>query len=343
MLADFMSAEQSQLLVRDPIEDLIRPAGISRVIPEMTRAYVEHFQHQDPSRRGYDAIPIGGWWIDSHKLGVQGVRASPFHQEFLRPNGMVSYMSAPIIRDGHREVALSFLRGRRAGLFTQDDADRLHWIVPHLQRAVSMRERIHELTQTQRLSESLMNRLPYGLVLVGANGNPLMHNARGRHWLEQFGPASQKSARSPATALPLNEMIRAACHVRSPTPVQACWVTRRGARVAQLIVLKLTEAHALGAGAHQTAALLVFHEPRAASRLLGGILRDLYGLSPAEIKIAEGVLELDELRLICARLRISAATMRTHLQSIFRKMGVHSRPHLVRVLSALGSFDGADD
>lgn len=58
----------------------------------------------------------------------------------------------------------------------------------------------------------------------------------------------------------------------------------------------------------------------------------VFGLSPAQQRVAELVgegLTLDE---IAARLGVSLNTVRTHLNRVFEKTGVRTRPALMRVL-----------
>lgn len=58
----------------------------------------------------------------------------------------------------------------------------------------------------------------------------------------------------------------------------------------------------------------------------------IYGLSPAQLKLAALVAEGLTLADIGERMDITANTARTHLNRIFEKTGVHTQPALVRVL-----------
>lgn len=58
----------------------------------------------------------------------------------------------------------------------------------------------------------------------------------------------------------------------------------------------------------------------------------IYGITPAQIRLARLVLAGDDLVGAAAKLGVSVATTRTHMQRMFEKTGVHSQPALVRAL-----------
>ena len=59
------------------------------------------------------------------------------------------------------------------------------------------------------------------------------------------------------------------------------------------------------------------------------ILSASYGLSPAEIRVVEQLLEDSDLEVICKKLDISVNTVRTHLKRIYRKTGAKSKSALL--------------
>lgn len=63
----------------------------------------------------------------------------------------------------------------------------------------------------------------------------------------------------------------------------------------------------------------------------------IYGLSPAQKRLAGQVIEGRTLNEIAALMGISVATARTHLQRIFDKTGIHNQPALVRVLLSVSA------
>jgi DNA-binding CsgD family transcriptional regulator/PAS domain-containing protein len=338
-LARALSAQQMTFLVWDKAANFVRPAGAARQIRELTDEYVAHFQHLDPAKPGISEVPVGGWWIDSQRLGRHGIDASCFHQELLRKYGLSSFMSSPIIRDERREVVVSCLRGLDAGVFTPADSRSVAQLLPHLQRVFALHERYGHLTRVARLNSALLEHLPFGLAVIDARLKVLAHNARGEQLLGAFGSSAQWAARRFKLPCALSEMIDCACRTRDPVLAQAYRLAIHEYFFGQLVILRLSASHRLLADFELPAALLMFYESQAAPKMLNTLLRDLYGLTPAEGRLAMCMLEGGSLSGWVEKLRIGRATARSHLQAIYRKTGVNTQGQLVRILSKLASVD----
>ena len=63
---------------------------------------------------------------------------------------------------------------------------------------------------------------------------------------------------------------------------------------------------------------------------------ELDSLSPRECEIAELLLEGHRVSIIARRLFISPHTVRNHLQSVYRKIGVRSQAELIEQLKGVG-------
>lgn len=61
-------------------------------------------------------------------------------------------------------------------------------------------------------------------------------------------------------------------------------------------------------------------------------LRELHGLTPAEIAVVRGLLRGGDPRAIACDIGVSTHTVRSHLRSIFAKTGTRAQADLVRVL-----------
>jgi len=109
-----------------------------------------------------------------------------------------------------------------------------------------------------------------------------------------------------------------------------------------MVVLPLPAAHRFATAWQKPAALVIFHEPKRVSALLGEILRDVYGLSNSELRLAVRMADGTGLRDIAECLAISKETARSALKAVFQKTGTHSQSQLIRLLTVLSSVDESD-
>jgi DNA-binding CsgD family transcriptional regulator len=251
-------------------------------------------------------------------------------------------MGSPILRTSEKEVALSFLRARTVGVFTDADTHSIDIIIPHLRNAFQIRGRMAELVTRAHLSKQLLEHLSFGIAVIDANLRVLLHNRRGEAWLTWLGPKSRWAHRHPDLRQTFMELVRTACQPKTSARAQASILRPSGRPSCHMVVLPLPAAHRLATAWQRPAALVIFHGPKRVSALLGEILRDIYGLSNSELRLAVRIADGAGLRDIAACLGISKETARSALKAVFQKTGTHSQSQLIRLLTLLSAVDEPD-
>lgn len=90
----------------------------------------------------------------------------------------------------------------------------------------------------------------------------------------------------------------------------------------------------LGSG-KRICAIVFIHEPNQQVTLPCDVLRTLYKLSPAEIRLVQGLMNGLSINHITEEFGISVHTVRSHLRSIFSKTNVDGQAGLMRLISGL--------
>ncbi len=80
------------------------------------------------------------------------------------------------------------------------------------------------------------------------------------------------------------------------------------------------------------AVCVIISDPERQNLLPEKALRNLFGLAPAEARLAVRLARGDELRSAAAELNITYATARTQLAAIFRKTSTSRQGELIRLL-----------
>ncbi len=215
--------------------------------PDAMEAYTSHYYQFDPSRPFAERLGVGDWYIDHRDVGEQVMRTSPFYGEFLRGLNVASVMSCLIERHPTYEIYLSLQRPLDANVYAEADALALDWVIPHLRDAIGLRERMQELAARGRLSEDMLNRLPFGVVVFDLAGKPLFANQSGEPWVRRLmqaaflGPRASRGRTAPSGSSHGRSPRCSAPWPRQDTlqAAQAIQATGPDGRTAQIVSLAL--------------------------------------------------------------------------------------------------------
>ncbi|WP_428821250.1 helix-turn-helix transcriptional regulator [Microbulbifer sp. MCCC 1A16149] len=213
--------------------------------------------------------------------------------------------------------------------FSEGQERFLHLLTPHLKQTVSLQDKIGQLQeQSQFLSHSLDQFNTGVLVLDGAGelrwANTLARQVLGRsQHVSQAGSRLRCSSREDQQLL--DELIE---HARK----EPCgrFVGKIGPEwnaPLQLLAVPIRAGTSPGI-------VLYISESGVKTDLSALEIVRLFGLTPAEARLAVALYEGCAVNEYAAKQGISSGTARIQLKSIFSKLGVHRQPELVRLLGA---------
>jgi len=331
-------AAHASMMVWDTVHDRITVSEIVNPVVEMFTEYETDFQSIDPAKRFAPRMKAGDWYIDTRELGEGAMSRHPFYREFVHRFDLRSYVACLVERQPHYEVYFSMQRAASQPLFSTADTRGLDWAIPHMRAAMAMRDRTMELTALAGLTARLVERLDFAVLVVSPQRQVLMSNRRGERWARRLDPAGKISEWT--LSRPFGDMLAAACDPQHAVAAQAARATDGKGGCAQVIVLPLPPSHALAADWQQPAALVAVHEAGEVPLLLGPVLRDLYGLTPAETRLAIRLADGEGLPEASQQLQVSHETARSQLKAVFQKTGTGSQAQLAHLLSRLAAALG---
>lgn len=238
--------------------------------------------------------------------------------------------------------------------FTVQDADKLQQTLPHLSRAMGVMLRLRE--SELKLSNTLasLNGLSNGLILFGAKSEVTFCNSVAKRLLgqndglilsEHSGVDNSASlvAKDGKTQSILDNIIRSAvfCNVHAAQPLYRAVTVRRPSGRPPFIlhcsslpvtvpVTMLTDVP------HAVAFISDISSP---VHLDGALLKSTYGLTTAEIRIAELLVNGYSLENAAQQLDVSVNTTKTQIRQVHEKIGINNRAGLVRLLLTLTASD----
>ena len=259
-------------------------------------------------------------------------RESLIYLDHCRPAGCF-YVLGALLSIGGPGNALGVFgvhRDEKAGSFPAEEKQRGMVLLPHLRRALQLRERLGRLDLQQRAMSDALEALAVGVMLLADNGRVLFSNTVAERLLRPGNGimilGNRLRASQPAQDQHLQRTIRAAACASVGRADQAGGVVQipRGERkpLGLSVYPFVTERLATGSG--QPAALVFIGDPEMRHAPRCKVLAQMHGLTNAEARLFEALLTGERLQDYAARTGVSFQTVKTHLAHIFDKTG-HTR------------------
>ena len=211
-------------------------------------------------------------------------------------------------------------------------------LITSLQHALELMVQFRQLHHRLVCSNLLLDAIRLPLLLLDPSMRMLAANSHATSLLERSGSGAGKRqvALRGVCMTKFSDAVRSAC---DSAPRRAGSILRIArAPVRQLLVLPIAMRHA---GRADRAALVLLHgqtdytEHAEGLTPVSQLLQQVYGLTPAEARIAILILDGRTPGDAASRLKVSIATVRTQLSAILKKTGARKQAELIRHLSPL--------
>ena len=200
------------------------------------------------------------------------------------------------------------------------------------------------------LTESLLQHFPHAVLLADSTGAVTGLNQRAAAIVAQgdglFVCRGVLRCPCPGDTAVLHRLIgdAAQCDGRGGGAVRYGLRLRRSGRRPLSVLVTPFRCRDVVANAAVVIAVFV-HDPECRQAIDVQVLRDWYGLTPAEARVAALLTGGLSVKEIVERLGVGANTVRTHLKSIFSKTDTRRQAELIQLLlshPAVGSISTAD-
>ena len=235
---------------------------------------------------------------------------------------------------------INMSRPERAREFTDDDKRRLEVLVPHLQRAVQIRQRLSAAEQQRALTQDVLERLDLGILIVEADARLLFANAVARRVLQSGRDLTTSRGcvrpRLAGQTRQFEKVVRAAALTsigRGTDPGGFLPLPR--SETAPLAMLVSPYRAPAGTPGHEHgAALIVFSDPDARTDVPEHAIAKMFGLSPAQARLVAALVAGETMADYADTVGISMNTAKTQMRQIFLKTGVNRQADLIRAVDA---------
>lgn len=331
-LARFTGSRAATLIMWDRLRNRSAVGEYSGLTNEIQLEYAQTFESMDIAKNFVDKLPLGEWFIDERDLGHWTISRSPFYQEFLNKYDLGSLMSCPFLRNGsqlHGFLALSGSSGRRD---MNQVVNRLAPLMPHLQQAARLRIRFDELGRQAAISTQVLDRFRFPLMVCNSASEVLLANQAAQAWLRcpdcPLGSRAHELAR-------VRHIVHDACGLGKPASASGQQFRKIGGGTQTLVAVPLPATAGQSVrdwNVTEPMALLFVNDMAYNHRPDDVLLKQMFDLTPAEIRLLALLQNGLTLRETAQQLGISIETVRSHLKSVFSKLGIRRQVDLQRLL-----------
>ncbi len=267
-----------------------------------------------------------------------------FATEWAQPAGVRDSASVILQRTGLRSVALTLSTHLSRPPVTESELRLLGLLVPHIQRALKIRDAISAGDQRAETFERMLDTLQTGVLAVDSRRHVRHANRVASEMLSQGHPVCATNGRLTATDMPastellenaLSRLARAGSHVIESLP--GLPLRFEDGRTAIGHILPLATGRS-GTWAPSGAIAAIFISTASDRPYVSlDALTGLYGLTGAETRVLAEIAAGRNRAEAAQALSIADSTAKTHLDRVFWKTGTSNQLELVRLVSSLSA------
>lgn len=288
-------------------------------------------------------------WIGEEVAPRKTLLGTVWYQEFLSRIGIGQALVNVVFGAGkppQHLTVLSLFRSLDEATFDAMDKYKSSLLLPHISRALGVLMRLRNAECQLATSFSALDKLCQGVLLLGEQGEITFYNKAAQRILQQEdglrlqslngGNATHLHAAHPHIQQKLNAAINEVVKpdiAKAQHFSQAVVIERPSGRTnLTLNFSAMPPVNDFAVSVHPPKAIVFICDGNASVRICHELLKSAYGLTKAEIHVAEMMLAGHTLEEMSISNNIGINTLKTHLQHIYDKTNTHNRVGLVKML-----------
>ena len=292
-------------------------------------AYSSHYAKLNLLQQSLAARPIGRAYADDVLVPGNARASDCFFNEWLMPNDVKSSAGIKIHASGPQAVSLVLLSGQADGACRRQMTGALNGLAPHLHRVSEFYRRRNEAVQVGALERELLDRFGTGMLLLKSGNRIGFINDAARQLLEgQTSSLCLSSSKLHIRDVELADLAAMMLKASSTEPKSVDYYCP-GLKLT-LLRPEQDSMDALFNGARLVVLIsgIASRPPRYDRKLLA----TTYGLTAAEIRAVDGLVEGKSAAEIAAAAGLSRETIRVQIRSLYSNTGVRSQADIIRLV-----------
>jgi DNA-binding CsgD family transcriptional regulator len=306
-------------------------------------SYALEYGQEDVLAQHIAASPIAHF--DASNLDVpsrERFQEIRFYREWVEPQGMAYAAGGIVLREGGWDTQLFLQRGPQHPPFSRQELEQFNRLVPHVQRAIQMRQRFAELQVGQDFLASGLDVLAMPTFLFNESGRVAHMNRSADTLLRAHDSLSLEDGHlmisDAVVTRKLNYELTNAIHASRGDGSELNGVVLLPRLGRMPLMLMIAPLRLAGGAVVCGAALLFAFDPESTPPITADMVRQLFGLTEAEAELAVALCSGKTLDDTAVARGTSINTIRSQLKSIFGKTGTKRQADLVSLLLASPAY-----
>ncbi|OBV38380.1 helix-turn-helix transcriptional regulator [Janthinobacterium psychrotolerans] len=288
---------------------------------------------ENPALHREGAIVTGSMLFPDYHL-----KKTEYWTDWLRPQNIFYTAAAIVELRAERSTNITVVRAEKAGNYSAGELALARTLMPHLQTAFALQRKLRRLEVLSQSSTEVLEMLPFGVLLLDASSLLLYANERA------LAMASATRLLQLREGAPLycpreadNGALRRTLHQAAQTGTAADGgpggvLTLQGL-TGERLRLRVTPMPSWHAPFGSASAIAVFiNDGNNLTTSLLDTLRHFYGMTVAEARLTEALVNGYSLQEYATRQEISIHTARTQIKTATAKAGAQRQVDLVRIV-----------
>jgi DNA-binding CsgD family transcriptional regulator/PAS domain-containing protein len=341
-IAEVVNGEQIALFSNNADPAVPNVASLARMEQQDLAPYTAYYRSANILAEGCDApFPAGTVRYSPPAEPDARVDSSEICRDCRQPHGMLCRFGLKMPVNDRPVAYLTCMRPRQMGHFNEKDGAILRALRPHLQRSLRcylQREQAKSETNDLKSVLDSFDRAVFGL---NRNGMVVLSNQQAARIVEDGDGLKLVCGRLMGASVSENAQLQSQIakavengFESNSTQGAALHLRRNSERLPlQITVTPFGSNSASNPG--QLAALVFVSDPAEQPKACSALLRQLYGLSPTECRLADLLHQGLEVRDVAERLKTTLETARFHLKRVLAKTGTRRQTELMRLMLSL--------
>ena len=279
---------------------------------------------------------------DEELIPKPALLASDFYKGFMHPRDMHALLRVSVHADQDVHQSLALLRSRYSGEFDATDRARCQLFLPHLQRAAAVGKRLTVSTAMLQTVNHLLEENTDGILLADQTGGVMFANRAARAMATRKDGFTLRHNRLEPLHGDHNRAFQkllggalgaiADPHARRAGTMRLARTD--GAKDYIVMVTPMPQLQTVHTRSIPRVCITI-RDPTAAPQQPLAMLQELYGLTGAEVRVAQRLFAGQTPEKAACSLNIKISTARSHIAQIFHKTDVRRQSELIGLVLRL--------